>query len=216
MWFVSNVFVKTVLEAHGAHQVHVVPHPHSNFRNVTHNCQLPAKVVAFTSSPKNRLLTSDWNQLRKLLNDRGLKLKYVPSPDVPESTGASNFWGQDVAHNFSGDIALGVIWPRELDDFTVRWRPNTRLTHWWSHGIPVVFFPYESYVFASAPLPLAPSLACFDLVCVAKTLSDLASNTALRCEIASKIQEQSQLYSYTSIGRMYKKILFPTLKAEIN
>ena len=42
------------------------------------------------------------------------------------------------------DVAL--IWPTTFDEFTLEYRPVTRLVTWWSMGIPTIYYPYAPYM----------------------------------------------------------------------
>lgn len=39
-----------------------------------------------------------------------------------------------------------LVWPPEASEFTVKYRPITRLITWWSLGIPTIYYPYQSYL----------------------------------------------------------------------
>lgn len=199
-WFVSNEYVAAVARGHGAQQVRVLRHPHSNFANVTRDCRAPVRTVGFTASVQNRPGVDDWALLTSALRARGLDLRFLPTQalatDKPK-------WGQAAAHAIPDEIGLALIWPPSMDDFTLNWRPNTRLTHWWSHGIPVAYFPYMSYLFAAGPVGLVNSSACRSPTECAALLGALAKNADRRCAHARRVLEAAEDYSYASVVREY-------------
>eukprot|EP01138_Halocafeteria_seosinensis_P005791 gb/GECG01005920.1/.p1 GENE.gb/GECG01005920.1/~~gb/GECG01005920.1/.p1 ORF type:complete len:486 (+),score=31.81 gb/GECG01005920.1/:1-1458(+) len=44
------------------------------------------------------------------------------------------------------DVDIALLWPPDgSTSVTFAARPVTRLVHWWSHGVPTIFFPYSAY-----------------------------------------------------------------------
>lgn len=50
-------------------------------------------------------------------------------------------------HSILKEIDIGLLWPPQSKSSPelLALRPVTRLVHWWSHGIPTIFFPYMAY-----------------------------------------------------------------------
>eukprot|EP01138_Halocafeteria_seosinensis_P005794 gb/GECG01005923.1/.p1 GENE.gb/GECG01005923.1/~~gb/GECG01005923.1/.p1 ORF type:complete len:495 (+),score=27.94 gb/GECG01005923.1/:1-1485(+) len=72
----------------------------------------------------------------------------------PKTLSRNALWRTQKAHHQAehlADVDVALLWPPSTTD-TVAFatRPVTRLVHWWSHGVPTVFFPYSAYVETAA------------------------------------------------------------------
>ena len=50
---------------------------------------------------------------------------------------------QDVYHAAVDDIDIAIIWPQDDGHLETYFKPVTRLVYWWSHGVPVIFYPTQ-------------------------------------------------------------------------
>ena len=75
-------------------------------------------------------------------------------------------WAQDVYHTAVDDVDIAIIWPQDHGDLETYFKPVTRLVYWWSHGVPVIFYPTQvraCLLFVLLGVPLYKSIA--ELMC---------------------------------------------------
>jgi hypothetical protein len=154
----------TLSNRHGVDpsRVHVVYHHHSNAFGLRANSSLrhlrqnpsDVRILCFTANQENNLKPQISALFSSIAHENGMVFKFVPIvPGFPHgaSSGKTDdpYRQRDILEPLLNcDAAL--IWPPDhesLDptNFTIGYRPITRLATWWSLGIPTIFFSYEAY-----------------------------------------------------------------------
>jgi len=84
--------------------------------------------------------------LQRLCADRDMRLLLKVNHLQPARRGPGDPFGQRRFHEGSTDeVDVGLYWPPEdHTDFYVS-KPQTKMSFWFSHGVPVIFFPIPSY-----------------------------------------------------------------------
>lgn len=190
LWLASNRAAAAIFLMRGAQRVAVANHHHTNLLNRVSPCrQGPVRVVASTYASVNQPIEFE-RQLTVLLAAHSIEYRPVLSKFFLESEEptASNGWHQAAFHEGLEDVDVAVIFPPNTTDITQTvLRPVTRLAFWWSHGIPVVYFPTATYVEAVQVANVGADLACANVECVVERILALSNDHVRRCEHAAAV-----------------------------
>lgn len=144
---------------HAARSVRLVYHHHSNSFGIAAPphwppAQAPAR-LCFTAAATNALHARDEQAIRDAAEAAGFAFVKVPigGAAVPPSED-DPYEQRSVLLPLVDGCDAAIIWPRNsTDDFTLNYRPVTRLITWWSVNIPTVVYPYAAYVDMMDMLP---------------------------------------------------------------
>lgn len=202
-WLVANTYVRDAFLRRGARAVHILPHHHTNFKHVHNECRRdePIRVAAFIGSPDNALREEQLAFLTSALwTQQAIRFRVITSRDPSKNA------SQDRYHEHLDDVDVAVIWPNRHDEFTLKYRPVTRLVHWWSHGVPVVYYPTPSYREAATPA-IASLCAARTLDALLARIRHLSTTPALRCRLAADVLRRSEAYNASAIAARYASLL---------
>lgn len=206
LWLTSSRVAASLFESVGAKRAVAVPHHHTNLDNVVSVCRRdsPVRVVAATFAQVNEPTAFDADLARLLARD-DIAFRPILSKYVLESPSAENNWNQAGFHVGLDDVDVAVIWPPFDDLQHVALRPVTRLAHWWSHGIPTIFFrSVQAYVDAVIDAGgVGAELACGDIECVVARVRQLSADPELRCRHAAAALEASQRFNVSNSAAEY-------------
>jgi hypothetical protein len=210
LWFVSNRVAAGLFVEHGAKATAVVHHHHTNLQNVVSACRqsAPVRVVASTASPAN--LPAEFERdLQTILARDNIQFKSIASKYfLGGAPSESNGWNQLEFHQGLDDVDVAVIWPPFFDVDHLTLRPITRLAHWWSHGIPVIFHrAIDTYREVAGD-----DLACDDISCVVERIRFLSEHPDVRCRFADEALVRSRRFNVTSSSSDYVGAILDFLK----
>jgi hypothetical protein len=195
LWLASNRAAAAIFLAHGAQRAAVANHHHTNLLHRVSPCrQGPVRVVASTYASINQPVEFE-RRLTELLAAHSIEFRPVLSKFFLESEEptVSNGWHQAAFHEGLDDVDVAVIFPPNTTDITQTvLRPVTRLAFWWSHGVPVVYFPTATYVEAAQVTNVGDELACATVECVVERILALSQDPVRRCAHAAAVLEASR------------------------
>ncbi len=215
LWLTSSRVAAALFESAGAKRAVAVPHHHTNLDNAVSECRrdAPVRVVASTFAQINEPSAFDADLARLLARD-GIEFRSILSKYVLEAPSAANNWNQAGFHVGLDDVDVAVIWPPHVDLQFVALRPVTRLAHWWSHGIPVIFHKSVA-AYADAVIDaggVGAELACADIECVVARVRQLSADPALRCRHAAAALEASRRFNVTNSATEYLAAILTNLR----
>jgi hypothetical protein len=209
LWLVSNRVAAAQFLQHGAKATAVVHHHHTNVDNIRSPCrsQAAVRVVASTASKANTPVEFE-RDLATILSRDGVEFRSLVSPFYLDHPSAENGWNQVQFHDGLDDVDVAVIWPPVLDAPHLTFRPITRLAHWWSHGIPVIWLrSIDTYREVCEELGVGMELACDHLECVVERIRQLSDEPEMRCRMAEQVLAASRRFNVTSSAAAYVRAI---------
>lgn len=183
-----------IIKQDGSGKVHFV---HTEVKDYVCDSVKPA-YSSFESGMKRKDLISKWGK--------------IMSPEDLWET-------QEPFHRNStlDDIDLALVWPPrgDYDMLHLAARPVTRLVHWWSHGVPTIYFPYMSYTetadaygyYNCDELGLLPLRYATSMKVVDTLISVLLKNPSLRDCLSARGRQIAELFSPKIIASRFVRVL---------
>jgi hypothetical protein len=198
LWLVSNRPAAALFLWRGAKRAAVAHHHHTNLLARTTDCRrnAPVRVVASTYAATNQPLEFERRLAARLAEHR---IDYRPVLSKffldTENPSADNGWLQSGFHEGLDDVDVAVIFPPAIDLTHTMLRPVTRLAFWWSHGIPVIYYPTATYVEATHGAGVGTQFACDNVDCVVDRIVELSGDPARRCAYAAAALDASRRFA---------------------
>jgi hypothetical protein len=124
----------------------------------------------------------------------------------PQRPHGTRDW-QDVYHTAVDDVDIAIIWPQDDGHLETYFKPVTRLVYWWSHGVPVIFYPTQTY--SEAALAAGYPLAATTVQQVEWWMERLVASAALRKEVAALGLRAAAAYSMEGTAARYEHAFCP-------
>jgi len=124
-----------------------VPAHHTNDRGVTADTSRPLKNIGFHFAPENEPDQSLLNATRAFAQTHNLELVidhyvYTRTEDIASYVDVDHETYARLANTF--DVL--IIAPKYSDTMRINYKPCTRAAVAWSLGVPVILYPYKSYL----------------------------------------------------------------------
>jgi hypothetical protein len=198
LWLTSNRPAAALFLWRGAKRAAVAHHHHTNLLDRFNECHrsAPVRVVASTYAATNQPA-----EFERRLADRlaALHIEYKPVLSKffleSENPTADNGWLQASFHDGLDNVDVAVIFPPFVDLTHTVLRPVTRLAFWWSHGIPVIYYPTATYVEATHGANVGVEFACDNVDCVVDRIVELSNDPARRCAYAAAALNASRQFA---------------------
>mmetsp|Transcript_13455 Transcript_13455/g.19771 ORF Transcript_13455/g.19771 Transcript_13455/m.19771 type:complete len:415 (-) Transcript_13455:129-1373(-) len=186
----------------------VVPHHHTNFLNLTVSVRDPPEVFAYTSGINNVMKGEVHDLFVRVASNHAMVYKDLTVEDTPKVNATIrkvDEWDQARYHlrPVEEGVDLAIIWPHKFDDFTLKERPVTRLAYWWTHGVPVLYFPMQSYVEAVKVADYEYPGRLDNLEDLPHKFDKLVANKTLRLEMHQAGIRLANWYGAQSISNLY-------------
>lgn len=192
----------------------VIPHHHTNFRNIVNDVTKPVKSIGFQGDTLNRLPRSFEEELQGFCSLHGLEWLTFYTQKARKQCATLPFEEiNDVIHHQLNLIDVGIIFPPKrapqkpamsVDDplfELLLFKPATRLLNFFSHGIPAVSYPYVSNL--EVCVQSGYDLFCSDKECLFSILESLIKDQSLRQSAFTKGQRIATHYSLDSLILKY-------------
>jgi hypothetical protein len=126
--------------------------------------------------------------------------------------GVANYGGQIGWYMGFKSVDVAVLWPKGYTQFHVCYKPTSRLAYFASLGIPLVTYPFASYI--DILVEFGYPLVAETLEEVAVMLDKLLASPQLRQEASEKLLEIAKFLSVDELAEQYEQALCQFLSPE--
>lgn len=179
-------------------------HPHTNLDFLQNTVDRPPSVVGYTGHWRNLGASNKevFDAVQSWGESRGVVFKSIDYTSYKgRGSGRGDIYKQRIYHVAVEGVDIAIVWPSAIIDREVFFKPVTRLVYWWSHGIPTIFYPTQSY--AEISLALGYPLAARTTEEVLQWMEKLVESSEFRKTVSKIGIEGAKLFGMEGSAGQY-------------
>ncbi|KAK3282849.1 hypothetical protein CYMTET_9434 [Cymbomonas tetramitiformis] len=179
-------------------------HPHTNLDSLQNTVDRPPSVVGYTGHWRNLGASNKevFDAVQSWGESRGVVFKSIDYTAYKgRGSGRGDIYKQRIYHVAVEGVDIAIVWPSAIIDREVFFKPVTRLVYWWSHGIPTIFYPTQSY--AEISLALGYPLAARTTEEVLQWMEKLVESSEFRQTVSKIGIEGAKLFGMEGSAGQY-------------